>query len=443
MAFNPRKGALIILNRLATCDKTLDALLDDFHKDQGAPDKRDRALMNALIYGVLRHRRRIDDIIGRFSKSGLKKIEPDVLNILRLGVHQILFMDRIPDSAAVNTAVEMAKGISAPWTVRFVNAILRKAAAGPLPAPSGPGEKYSLPDWLFSRWSDRFGKRKGVAIAKSVNAVPPITVRTNTLKSARSALVSTLSPHASGVTPTGFSPEGISFHSPDSSIPELSGFSDGLFQVQDEAAQLTGHILFPLPGESVLDACAGLGGKTGHLAQLMKNRGTLFAMDREKWKLQRLETEMVRLGVSIVTTCRHDLLKAPGNSLPGEFDRVLLDAPCSGLGVIRRNPDTKWRLSPEDLPRLSRTQYALLTQLAPLVKPGGVIVYAVCSTEPEENELVIRRFLESHPEFAIAPISPSEIIPDVCITKDGFFRSYPDALSMDGFFAARLSRSGG
>ena len=440
MSFDPRKIALQILNRLDSGDKTLDALLDDFHASSGSSEKRDRALMQALVYGVLRRRSRIDGIISRFSKSGLRKIKPDILNILRLGVFQVLFMDRIPASAAVHTAVEMAKSVSAPWTVRFVNAILRRVAAGPVPAAACPAEENSIPKWLYSRWVDRFGKKKSKDVCNAVNDIPPITFRTNTLKVSRDNLLSLLSEHALEIEPTVFSPEGISFHSPRTAVFNMPGYAEGHFQVQDEAAQLIGHILSPLAGETILDACAGLGGKTGHTAQLMQNKGALYAMDKDPQKLSRLEKEMERLGIIMVQPCRHDLSTPPVHLTHDFFDRILLDAPCSGLGVIRRNPDAKWRVSEKDIERLRKLQLSFLFHLAPFLKPSGTIVYAVCSTEPEENESVIDEFLKSNPNFQPNPIDATICIPTNCITENGYFRTYPHRLSMDGFFAARLKK---
>lgn len=443
MSFDPRKNSLLILNQLDDSGKTLDALMDEFHVSSGPSSKRDRALMQALVYGVLRRRSRIDGIISRFSKSGFRKIKPDVLNILRLGVFQILYLDRIPPSAAVNTAVEMAKSVSAPWTVRFVNAILRRTAAGPIPPAAGPAEENSIPEWLFSRWVHRFGEKQATSICHAINDIPPITVRTNTLRTTRDALLASFSEHASEITPTAFSPEGISFHAPIAAVFDMPGYNDGHFQVQDEAAQITGHLLAPLPGETVLDACAGLGGKTAHAAQLMNNRGTLVAMDRDLRKLSSLEKEMARLGISIVKTSYHDLSSPPGNLAPSSFDRILLDAPCSGLGVLRRNPDAKWRVSENDIERLHGLQLTLLNNLSPLLKPSGTLVYVVCSTEPEENESVIEEFLGTHPDFRTDPIGEEAFVPGGCITENGFFRTYPHRLTMDGFFAARLKKTNG
>ncbi len=220
----------------------------------------------------------------------------------------------------------------------------------------------------------------------------------------------------------------------------MPGYDEGHFQVQDEAAQLISHILSPQPGETILDACAGLGGKTAHIAQLMENNGKLSAMDRDNRKLLRLESEMERLGVSIVKTAHHDLSSPPERLSSESLDRILLDAPCSGLGVLRRNPDAKWRVSEKDIERLHGVQLSLLETIASFLKPSGILLYVVCSTEPEENESVIEEFLASHSGFRVSSIEGSEFVPRSCITGAGFFRTYPNGLSMDGFFAARLKK---
>jgi 16S rRNA (cytosine967-C5)-methyltransferase len=223
----------------------------------------------------------------------------------------------------------------------------------------------------------------------------------------------------------------------------MQAFKEGRFAVQDGAAQLVSLLLNPRPGETVLDACAGLGGKTTHLAQIMENRGRIVALDHIAAKLERLEKEARRLGVEIIETRRLDLNRRPDpESLP-VFDRILLDAPCSGLGVLRRNPDAKWSAHKRDIAGFARRQQRFLDHLAPLVKPGGVLVFAVCSMEPEENEQVIADFLKKHPDFDIkTPGSIQREILHPFVDADGFLRTTPQLHNMDGFFAARLTRRG-
>jgi len=450
MADTARKTSLYILNTLDKGHKTLDTIIDERLSKDTRLSRKDRTLVQALVYGVLRWQGKLDWIIDYFSKTRLDKIEPKVLNILRLGLFQIIFLDRIPVSAAVNTSVEMVKSVAAPYVVRFANGLLRHAAReyDQVPFPdlendpvSALAVTKSLPKWLIKRWLDRFGPIETGQICDAINTIPPITARCNTLRSSRKKLKVFLKDHVEKVDDTPYAPDGVSFLSPKKSIPELAAFKDGLFQVQDEAAQLVTLLLNPKPGETVLDACAGLGGKTGHIAQMMNSHGRLMAMDKNKKKLARLESEMSRLGISIVTTRPHDLNEPFDRKDYKKFDRILLDAPCSGLGVLRRNPDAKWRISELDLSDHQKRQSKFLDNLADLVKPGGVLVYAVCSTEPEENESVIKGFLNKHSDFAIEKsLDGMPVKARSLITEDGYFKTSPHLHNMDGFFSIPMKR---
>jgi len=450
MSFNVRKTAWVILNTLDQGRRTLDTLMEGYSGGEQECSQRDRALLQTLVYGVLRWRGRLDYIISHFSSTRFDKINPMILNILRLALFQIIYLDRIPDSAAVNTAVDMAKASSAPWVVGYVNALLRKASREyqdvSFPdmgknASAALAASKSFPKWIILRWLHRYGQKKTATLCDAVNTIPPITVRTNTLKITPRELLMKLDSEAGRVEQTPYSPDGITFVNPGTSIPKLNGFEAGWFQVQDEAAQLVSLLLDPRPGETVLDACAGLGGKTGHIAQLMKNKGAVVALDIDKGKLSQLEAEMQRLGISIVSTrcldLEHGLPQLPVKG----FDRILCDAPCSGLGVMRRNPDIKWHRSEKELTKNKTRQLRLLENLAHAVKPDGFLVYAVCSPEPEENEEVIDQFLKRHDEFVIHDHCgglPDEISKRV-ITR-GFFKTFPYLTQMDGFFSVRLQR---
>lgn len=238
-------------------------------------------------------------------------------------------------------------------------------------------------------------------------------------------------------------PDGIFLRAPRCAIGAMQPFRAGWFQVQDEAAQIVTAMLAPRPGERILDACAGQGGKTGHIAQLMTDRGRVLALDRSAAKLARLEGEMIRLGLRAVQVWPHDLQHPlpPGSGVP--FDRVLLDAPCSGLGVLQRNPDIKWRRLPAQLSSLAEGQGRLLDAAAPLVRPGGVLLYSVCSFEPEETEALVDRFLARHPDYRRDP-PPAALSSrwPALFTAQGFLRTLPHRHGMDGFFAARLRRVG-
>jgi len=450
MPFDARKSALDILNTLDAGRQTLDAILEDFPTGKMEIPRRERALLQTLVYGVLRWRGRLDFLISHFSSTRFDQINPRVLNILRLALFQIAYLDRIPVSAAVNTAVELAKASGAPWVVRYVNAVLRRAAREYQNVSFSQVEKNtvaamaaekSFPEWIVRRWLNRCGPQDTAALCDSINTIPPITLRTNALKVSRHQLMHALTNEAEQIKPTAFSPDGITLINPITAIPELSAFKAGWFQVQDEAAQLVSMLLNPQPGESVLDACAGLGGKTGHIAQMMNNQGTVAAMDVSAGKLWRLQAEMQRLGIAIVSTFCHDLEREiPQDRLSG-FDRILLDAPCSGLGVMRRNPDIKWRSSKKNLPAFKARQIRLLTNLARLVKPSGILVYAVCSSEPEENEEVINEFLKNHAGFVINE-EFGQLPEKLCSMAEsrGIFKTYPHLDQMDGFFSIRLQR---
>jgi len=445
---DPRRSALEVLNRLSARRQSLDKLMETAHAG-GSLDQRDRNLFTTLVYGVLRWQGRLDWIIAVLSSRPFEKIHPRVLNILRLGLFQLLFLDRVPDAAAVNTAVRLARTTGAAWAAGYVNALLRSflRKQDDLPLPEYRRDpvqalavRQSLPRWLARRWIDRYGLEGARALGKTCNRIPPLTLRTNTLKIDRQTLMEALVHEGLSVEPTPVAPQGIVLPDGGRAVAELKTFEKGLFQVQDEAAQLVSTMLAPQPGQRVMDACAGLGGKTGHLAQIMKNRGTVIALDNQRWRLAKLEAEMKRLGVTIVCPRTGDLT-AGVDEIAGEvFDRVLVDAPCSGLGVLRRNPDTRWTVSEADLARQGRRQACMLDKAARLVAPDGILAYAVCSLEPEENEEVVQAFLDQHPEFRLETAPMPDLPAAALVDERGLLKTFPPRDGMDGFFAATFRR---
>jgi 16S rRNA (cytosine967-C5)-methyltransferase len=371
------------------------------------------------------------------------------MNILRLGLFQAVLLDRIPASAAVNTSVQLAKEQAPAWVAGFVNALLRNAAKNwnqvPLPDPVREPDRHlavrcSLPLWLVRRWIGRFGEAQAESLCRAVNEIPPVTARVNTLQTSRSRLIAALQTECSEVAAGKISPEAVIFRNPVGAVPSLESHRKGWFQVQDEAAQLVVHLLDPQPGELILDACSGLGGKTGHIAQQMQNRGKIIAEDKDENKLTRLASEMSRLLITIVECRTVDLIEEPG-ACSESFDRVLLDAPCSGLGVLRKNPDARWRTEKMALKRFAGHQQRLLDRVAPMVKPAGVLVYAVCTTEPEETDGVVDAFLASRPDFQ--PLRPSALpgfLQDL-VDERGRFETFPHRHGTDGFFAQRFIRN--
>ncbi len=446
-----RQLALEVLGQVDQHNRTVDQVLEQTLASSGLGVKRDRALLHALTLGIARWRGRLDFIIGRCSRTPLEKIDPPVLNVLRLGLFQLVFLNRIPQSAAVNTSVELAKQFAPNWVVRYVNAVLRRAAEDwkriPLPEISADpvaaiAVGKSFPEWLVKRWLKRYGPDETIRRCDLLNEIPPITVRTNTLRTTRSELISALAGEAKIVEPTAVAPDGIRLTSIRCAVHEIPAFQQGWFQVQDEAAQLV-TLLLPLqPGDSVLDACAGLGGKTGHIAQRTKNQGSVIAVDNSEFRLNRLTGQMRQMGFGNVLTTACDLTDASGLDAVGSFDRILLDAPCSGLGVLRRNPDAKWKIQESMLRRFSQIQSTFLENLARLVNPQGHLVYAVCSSEPEEGLSVVDHFVSRHPEFSID--NPSARLPvqaDSLVESDGTFTTQRFPEIMDGFFAVCFRRT--
>jgi 16S rRNA (cytosine967-C5)-methyltransferase len=447
MSLAPRMSALAILMDIDHGNLTLDHHMDRFHLESRF-DRRDEAFVTALVYGVLRWRRRLDWIISTVSTTPLAKMDPHVINIVRMGLYQIIFMDRVPNSAAVNTSVDLTKALKKKWLTGFVNGVLRNALRRLPGIEHTSSEKdpiqalsvaQSMPKWLVKRWIKQFGQQEATSLCEAANRIPLLTLRTNTLKTDQTTLIRNLQAIAEVVRPSNYAPDGIVLEGLTGHLFASPAFEKGWFQVQDEAAQAVGYLLAPKPGQTVLDACAGLGGKTAHIAALMENSGRITAMDRDGRKLEKLDKEMQRLGITIVSPQTIDLEIGNTSKNPEQFDRILLDAPCSGLGVIRRNPDAKWTRRPQDIDRCARTQLQLLENIAPRLKPGGVLVYAVCSTEPEETHGVINSFLNKQANFAIDENSselPPALIP--LLDERGWLKTTPHRHGTDGFFAIRL-----
>ncbi len=448
MTSDPRRAALDILVRLEASPITLDHIMESFHEGTGL-SRRDTRFVNALVYGVQRWRYRLDATLNALSDRPPRKQDPLVVNILRLGLYQIMHMDRVPASAAVHTAVDMARVVKRSWAAGYINAVLRRALRDPQvvaspPAGDDPVERLSVsqsfPPWMIARWLPRFGHAETDTLCKAVNRIPPLVLRTNLLNTTRQALCAALQAMSMDVRFSPYTPEGLLVDRTDGRLFECDPYESGWFQVQDEAAQAVGYLVDAQPGETILDACAGLGGKTAHMAASMQNRGRITAVDQDGRKLARLQKEMQRLKIEIVRTRPLNWLQATESPpLAERFDRILLDAPCSGMGVLRRNPDAKWKRKPKAFKRYRTTQRKLLAALVPLLKPKGVLVYAVCSTEPEETREVLEWFLKNHPQFAIdrQPSSLPETMAPL-LGPDGSLQTEVHRHATDGFFAVRL-----
>jgi 16S rRNA (cytosine967-C5)-methyltransferase len=461
-----RAIALSLLVESVKSEEGVDVLLDRALA-QCSFDNRERALTVELTYGVLRQLATIDWRLEPVLDKPLPRLPVAVQMVLRLGAYQLLFLDRIPQSAAVNESVNLAKAfagtVGRDWS-GFVNAVLRALLRHPPQSwPSMDPDaaqafavRYSVPGWLCRRWVERLGLASAEAACEGVSVAPPLTIRVNQLITTREALLATYSQMGVSAKPTSVSPFGILLQE-GGPVPSLPGFHEGAFYVEDEAAQLIPLLLDPQPGDIVLDACAAPGGKSTHVAALMHNKGTVYAVDRKETRLDLVRSNCRRLGVQIVApivgdirqprewvpmigTAESSSTKKAGVGKPF-LDRILVDAPCSGLGVLRRHPEAKWRKGEQALPRHQALQCQILEAVAPCLRPGGVLVYSTCSTEAEENEEVIDRFCRAHAEFERESIVPW--LPPAAqgfVTEHGALSTMGNRFSMDGFYAARLRK---
>jgi 16S rRNA (cytosine967-C5)-methyltransferase len=410
----------------------------------------DRGLVTELFYGVLRHRAALDWRLAACSQRHLARLAPPTLTLLRVGAYQLLFLARVPASAAVNETVALTKRLSAPADVGFVNAVLRALdrrrhelivpdlLERPLDHLTA---EYSHPVWLVRRWLKRFGVQRTLHLCRANNAIPPMTLRVNTLVTTRERLLDVLRQEGVEAAPCAVSPQGVVIRGTPPTATRA--FAQGWYYVQDEAAQLVGLAVAPRPGERVLDACAAPGGKSIHLAELMGDHGEVVAADVKPDRLGLVTDNCRRMGIKSVRTVAADLTQASDVARLGRFDRILVDAPCTGLGVLRRHPEAKWHKTEGLIARYAATQRAILDQVAPLLTPGGVLIYSTCSTEREENEEVVSEFLRRHRGWvsddlrAVLPAAAASLV-----TPQGYLLTLGNAWDMDGFFAAHFTYRG-
>jgi len=436
-----REVAVRALERVEAAASFADIALD--HELASRPlSPRDAALAMELVYGTLRWQRYLDWILAPHSRRRLETLDARVRVILRMTAYQIALLDRVPTFAAVNDAVTLAP--RTPGVKPFVNAVLRSFArrapherepAAPRDPLEALATRCSFPTWLAARWVARFGREEAEALMRASNERPPLTLRANALRTTRDALAERLAAEEGlAVRPTRHAPEGLVV-GPGGAPASWRAFGDGSFAVQDEASMLVGRLLAPEPGATVADVCAAPGTKTTHIAELMADRGRVLAFDREPERLARVREAAARLGITVVDA-RDGAVDVLAPGFRDACDAVLVDAPCSNLGVIRRNPEVKWRRQPSDLGPASRQQSEILAAAATMVKPGGRLVYATCSLEPEENEAVVSAFLRARPEFAID--APDKFV--LPLDPDGWLRCRPDRHGTDGFAAVRFHR---
>jgi len=442
---NSRQLAFIALRsvqRGAYADVALDRILRQ--TDLSSVDRR---LVTELVYGSVRRQRSLDALIDQLAKKKAQQQPPDLRIILHLGLYQLRYLDHIPDAAAVNSTVELAKKNGFSGLASFVNGLLRQyvrlasSAADPLKLLDAPVERlgilHSYPDWIVEVWLNQFGYEETEQLCKWLNKPPAIDLRINPLRTSLEKVVAALQEVGVSVTRVANLPQALRFNSSTGAIEKLPGFDAGWWTIQDSSAQLVSHILDPQPGEVVIDACAAPGGKTTHIAELMQDTGTIWACDRTVSRLKKLQQNLARLQLKSIQICTGDSRNLP--QFTGVADRVLLDAPCSGLGTLHRHADARWRQTPATVRELIVLQTELLSHVATWVKPGGVLVYATCTLHPEENEAIVQDFLTHHPHWRIeSPAANSLGFPYA--TTAGWMKVLPHHQAMDGFFIVRLQK---
>ena len=418
-------------------------------------DDRDRALVTEITTGTLRWLGALDRVIEQVAARPTDRLDDEVLTVLRLGAYQLLYLERVPAAAAVDESVSLVKRVGKASAAGLVNAVLRGIAASvhspPLPPEPGVSDTRtdrlaylsvtcSHPRWLVERWLDRRGFFRTLEWVRFNNSPPALTLRANRLRTTPGALARHLAEHDVQTEPTRFARDGLKVLAGNPLRTSLSG--QGLFLVQDEASQLVAELTVTRPGERVLDACAAPGGKTTAMAATMRQVGSLVASDVRPARLRLLRRTLDQMGATTVRVVRLDL----GRPVPFQpvFDCVLVDAPCSGLGVIRRDPEIRWRRQPVDLARFARDQLTMVRHASRVIRPGGRLVYATCSSEPEENEEVVDAFLADHPDFD--PVHPDQLRPVLsqglrdAIDDHGRLSTAPDTHGLEAFFAAILRR---
>lgn len=438
----PRGTAVKILNRVERSDAYLDRLLDAEMRSTDM-NELDRALMNEIVTGVIRWKMKLDWVLTGFFHGNFTKAETNIKNGLRVALYQILFLDKVPHSAAVNEAVEFIKRLRGQKVGDLVNAVLRNILRNieniRYPDPAEDRIQHlavieSHPYWIVKRWVDRFGYDEARQLLHANNQRPDLTLRVNRLKIDFNYFLSKLEQNQIQFSRSPVLDFFVRVRHM-AGIGSSEMFRQGFFVVQDESAGLPIMLLDPKPGDRVIDLCAAPGGKTTFIGELMRNVGEITAVDRYETRLNLVKSACQRTGIAnahFITADAAEVQIPPG-------DRVLVDVPCSGLGVLAKKPDAKWKRESVDLEKLVVIQKAILDNAATLVRPGGVLVYSTCTTEPEENEAIVQSFLLAHPEFTLEPAS--EFVPSTVVSPEGYVQTFPHKHEMDGAFAARLRKS--
>lgn len=404
----------------------------------------DRHLVSELVYGIVRRKRTLDSLINQLATKKASQQPLNLRIILQIGLYQLRYLDKIPESAAVNTSVDLAKNNGLSKLSGVINGILRsylrlseKEDVLILPSELIPrlGVKYSFPDWLVSLFIEQFNVKQTKKLLEWYNQPPSLDLRVNKLKISRENLQEILL--NKGIE-TSFLPhisEGLRLTKSAGNITQLDCFKEGLFTIQDGSAQLVSHFLNPQPNETIIDACAAPGGKTTHIAELMGDTGNIIGFDRSMSRLKKVTENVERLQLKSIQVEEADSSEL--TTWENKADRVLVDVPCSGLGTLHKNPDIRWRKKPEEIKPLTELQLKMLENSAKWVKNGGVLVYSTCTLNKSENEDIINQFLEKNPSWQLADKN-NDSMSNFSIPSKGIVKIFPPVDNMDGFFMAKL-----
>lgn len=443
-----RETALDVLVRVEQEGAYSNLLLNASLQKAGL-SREDAGLATELVYGTISRLNTLDFILEDFVSKGTRKLQPWVRCLLRMSLYQIVYLDRIPPHAAVNEAVNLAKKRGHQGISGMVNGVLRSALrAGELPKlPEALDDaerislKHSHPLWMVKDWIRQYGQAAAEDICRANNEPPAVSVRVNTTMTTRDKLLEEMRSEGLEAAPSPLSPYGIVVKG-GGNLALSSWYRDGVLSIQDESSMLVAEAVAPEPGMTVLDCCSAPGGKTSHMAELMKDRGTVIASDLHEHKVSLVREQAQRLGLESVKAIATDALLLKERYAPMTFDRILLDAPCSGLGVIRRKPDLKWSKSSEDVASISELQRELLESVSGLLKPGGVLVYSTCTIESAENEETVGDFLRRNPQFTSAdrdtPLGGR--LRDLLSSDAPGIQILPHHFGSDGFYIAALRR---
>lgn len=440
---NARQTAFEALLRVHRDGAYSNLAIDSMLNENTSLDDRDRAFVCAIVYGTLDRQIVIDYNLGLYLNQPAHKLKPELRTILRMGAYQVLFLDKVPVSAAVNESVKLAKENKSAFAASLVNAVLRRVADNGLRLPDESvnrltylSMRYSCPEWILSLWIDAYGEDNAVSLAQCALEAPPIVIRVNTLKTTPDELIWTLAEEGAVAEKTDLCENALVVTS-GGAIERLDAYKNGLFHVQDIASQLCCKALGAKPGETVFDLCAAPGGKTFTIGQLMNNEGKIAAFDVYQSRVELIKSGAQRLGESIVDTAFSDA--SIYNANYGMADRVLCDVPCSGLGIIRRKPEIRYKTR-EDIDNLPDLQYRILCTAMRYVKTGGTLMYSTCTLNPAENSQVCDRFLAEHPQFsAVTPLPELER----SVPGENYLTLMPHIHSTDGFFLAAFVNNGG